>query len=637
MNTYAAYIDYALKKLDTFPVDMTGGNGDTVSLKDYQLFVAKVFLGLNSMNSILLFQETGVGKTITTVYMLKNLKKIYSEWIIIILVKKALIDDPWTHTILDYAPEVMKDCIIMNYDDQNFHNKFFTNIKSINIKSRIFIIIDECHNFISKSLTKEDNRKRNTKLVYNYIAKNLMQKNNKLICLSATPIVNDVREFQMLVNLLRPGILNSTKSLFYNKKLIDEREIISKLGCICSYIVNNEASIFEDVENTALFARKTVHIKHVFMSKKQEELYLKARYLERKLGISVFKIYQRMASTFVFDDIPDKKKLTEEEYEKFVDSLSIDFKNTLYGKKISKQSLDILSNGGTISDIKDVKDIELYNYLYEHSCKFTFVCVSILQSKGKCLVFEPFIRSSGIEILLQYFNVFGITYIEFSSRTKDIRSKSVAEFNNVDNTDGEITKVCVFSQSGNEGISFLSINDIFILDMTWNEASLKQIIGRAIRLNSHVNNPPERRYVNVYFVVAKLSSGRSSVDDILLDIIQSKSKEFSQLYKVLKHSSIEWIYSNYTDFQTVDDEKGFKKLISRNIILDENTITNKKKLTMGENIWYSFSSSLVSIYKGFKSMDNKIYDADGFFITVLPDKPTIKIHEGKLIYILTVR
>ncbi|UOX38569.1 chromatin remodeling complex ATPase [Finch poxvirus] len=635
MNVYASYIDYALRKMNDFPSDMTGS--DNVVLKDYQLFVAKVFLGLNSMNSILLFQETGVGKTITTVYMLKNLKKIYSEWTIIILVKKALIDDPWTRTILKYAPEVMKNCIIMNYDDQNFYNKFFTNISAINTKDRIFIIIDECHNFISKSLTREDNKKRNTKVVYNYIAKNLVQKNNKLICLSATPIVNDVKEFKLLVNLLRPGIMEIA-SPFHNKRLIDEKEIISKLGCICSYIVNNEASIFEDVESTALFAKKSVHVKPVTMSRKQEDLYLKAKYLERKMGISVFKIYQRMAATFVFDDIPDKKKLTEDEYYNLVDTLSLDFKNSLYGKKITKKSLDILSKGGSITDLKDVNDIELYNYLYEHSCKFTFVCVSILQSKGKCLVFEPFIRLSGIEILLQYFNVFGITYIEFSSRTKDVRSKNVAEFNVIDNTDGEITKVCVFSQSGNEGISFLSINDIFILDMTWNEASLKQIIGRAIRLNSHMNNSPERRYVNVYFVVAKLASGGTSVDEVLLDIIRSKSKEFSQLYRVLKYSSIEWIYSQYVDFRPVDDESGFRKLISRPLVLDENMAVSKTKLITGENIWYSFSVSLVSIYKGFKSLDNKIYDSEGFFLTELPENPIIKIHNDKLVYILnTIR
>lgn len=618
--------------MSELPASMTGVS--TVVLKNYQLFVSKVFLGLNTMNSILLFQETGVGKTVTTVYMLKNLKKLYSEWTILILVKKALVDDPWTTTILKYAPEVMKDCVIMNYDDQNFHNKFFTNIKGINTKNRIFIIIDECHNFISKSIMKEDNKKRNTKLVYNYIAKNLMQKNNKLVCLSATPIINDAKEFQMLVNLLRPGIL-AAKSLFVNKRLIDEKEIITKLGCVCSYIVNNESSIFDDVDATALFAKKKVFVKHILMSKKQEEVYLKAKHLEKKLGISVFKIYQRMTATFVFDELPDKKKLTEEEYDKIINSLSTEFKNSLYGKKLTKASIDILVNGGSSIDIRDAEDIELYAFLYEHSCKFTFVCVSILQSKGKCLVFEPFVRLSGIEVLLQYFNVFGISFIEFSSRTKDVRAKHVSAFNTIDNVDGDIIKVCVFSQSGNEGISFLSINDIFILDMTWNEASLKQIIGRSIRLNSHINNSPERRYVNVYFVIAKLPSGGISVDDVLLDLIRSKSKEFSQLYRVLKQSSIEWIYSTYTDYQQINDEKGFKKLISRQILLDEKTVVKRNKLVVGENIWYSFSISLINIYKGFKSVDNKVYDADGFFISELPEKPVIRIHEGKLIYILS--
>lgn len=121
-KSHAAYIDYALRRTTNMPVEMMGT--DVVRLKDYQHFVARVFLGLDSMHSLLLFHETGVGKTMTTVYILKHLKDIYTNWAIILLVKKALIEDPWMNTILRYAPEITKDCIFINYDDQNFRNKF---------------------------------------------------------------------------------------------------------------------------------------------------------------------------------------------------------------------------------------------------------------------------------------------------------------------------------------------------------------------------------------------------------------------------------------------------------------------------------------------------------------------------------
>ncbi|WAH71052.1 ATPase, NPH1 [Eptesipox virus] len=631
-KSHAAYIDYALRRTTSLPIEMASNN-DSVKLKDYQHFVARVFLGLDGMHSLLLFQETGVGKTMTTVYMLKHLKDVYTNWTIILLVKKALIEDPWMNTIEKYAPEIIKDCIVINYDDQNFHNKFFTNIKTINTRSRICVVIDECHNFISKSLVKEDGKQRPTKSVYNYLSKNIALHNHKLICLSATPIVNNVREFTMLINLLRPKILQ-LQSLFENKRLINEKELINKLGGICSYIVNNEFSIFDDVEGSTSFAKKTVHMQYVNMSKKQEANYLKAKAVELKSGTSAFRIHRRMAATFTFDTFPERQGRDVEEFTKEINTLYKDFEKSLSERSFSETALTMFKNGEKLNGSSKASDISLFTELREKSCKFTHVCLKILTSPGKCLVFEPFVNQSGISVLLLYFKIFGITFIEFSSRTKDNRIKMVAEFNKESNTDGNYIKVCVFSLSGGEGISFFSINDIFILDMTWNEASLRQIVGRAIRLNSHVFTPPQRRYVNVHFIISRLSDGQPTVDEDLLDIIQTKSKEFFQLFRVFKKTSIEWIYANEKDFAPIDDESGWKSLITRTIDMD---VKNKEivQLLEGQNIWYSYSTRLVTILKGFKSLDGRIFDSDGNFIQDMPKNPIIKIHNKKLVYILT--
>nr|WGO62714.1 ATPase [Wadden Sea poxvirus] len=628
---HASYIDYALRHTTNMSVEMIGS--ETIKLKDYQFFVARVFLGLDSISSLLLFHETGVGKTITTVYILKNLKRIYTKWIIILLVKKSLIEDPWMNTILRYAPEILNDCIFMNYDDKNFHNKFFTNIKTVTLNNRICVVIDECHNFISKSLIKEDGKTRPTKSVYNYLSKNIPLYNNKLICLSATPIVNNVKEFTMLINLLRPGSLQLNQLLFKNKRIIDENEIINKLGGICSYIVNNEFSIFDDVEGSSSFAKKTVIMKYVNMSKKQESIYKKAKFYEMKSGLSMFKIRRRMAATFVFDYFPDKHNKSIEEYNIEISRLFNDFKKSLSGKSFSKTAINLFKQGKSLNNNVSTSDISLFTELKERSCKFIEVCLGILSSPGKCLVFEPFVNQSGIEILLLYFSVFCINSIEFSSRTKDTRLKLISDFNKESNTNGDDIKVCIFSLSGGEGISFFSINDIFILDMTWNEASLKQIIGRAIRLNSHILTPPNRRYVNVNFIISRLSNGEPTVDEDLLNIIKTKSKEFTQLFKIFKESSIEWIYSTQKDFSPVDDPSGWKSLISRSIDLNYKD-NNMLKLVKGQNIWYSTSIKLVTISKGFKSDDGKIYDIDGNYIQDMSNNPIIKIHNNRLVYIL---
>ncbi|AAR07444.1 88L [Yaba monkey tumor virus] len=627
---HAAYIDYALNRMKKMPIEMLGS--DTITLKPYQHFVAKVFLGLDTMHSILLFHDTGVGKTITTVFILKHLKDIYTNWTILLLVKKALVEDPWMNTILKYSPEIIKNCIFINYDDKNFHNKFFTNIKTISSRSRVCVVLDECHNFISKSLIKEDGKQRPTKSVYNYLSKNISLNNNKMICLSATPIVNNVREFTMIVNLLRPKIIQF-QSLFENKNLVNEKELIDKLGGICSYIVNDEFSIFDDVEGSQSFAKKTVYMHYVNMTKQQEIIYQKAKIAEIKSGIASFRIYRRMAATFSFDSFPDKKKKTIDEITLELGALYKDFVNYVNKKSFSNNAIKLFKSGKGLTGDSNPLDISLLSELRQKSCKFTEVCLKILASPGKCLVFEPFINQSGIEVLLVYFSVFCITSVEFSSRTKDTRIKNVFEFNKESNTNGEQIKVCVFSISGGEGISFFSINDIFILDMTWNEASLKQIVGRAIRLNSHANTPPNRRYVNVYFIIARLSSGEPTVDEDLINIIKTKSKEFFQLFKVFKESSIEWIYKNKKDFYPINDESGWRALTSR--VVDVNVKSKRTvQLAQGQNIWFSNSSRMVTIHKGFKTSDGKIFDVDGNFIQNMPINPIIKIHNDKLVYII---
>ncbi|QHR82628.1 NPH-I [Brazilian porcupinepox virus 1] len=630
-SMYASYIDYAIRKTNNLSNEIIL-DSEYIRLKPYQHFVARIFLGIDKMHSILLFHETGVGKTLTTVFILKHLRDIYTKWTILILVKKSLVMDPWTNTIMKYAPEIINDCIFITYDDKNFHNKFFTNIKTISGRSRICVIIDECHNFISRSLTKDDNKIRPTKSVYNYLSKNIALGNHKMICLSATPIVNNIREFTMLVNLLRPKILQ-LQSLFENKRLINENELINKLGCICSYIVNNEFSIFDDVEGSNAFAKKNIYIHYIKMSPKQESVYKKAKMMEIKSGISSFRIHRRMAATFTFDTLPEKKNRTVDEYANEISTLYNDFKTSLSDRSFSKNAIDTFCKGKELDGKSKSEDITLFNELRDRSCKFTDVCMRILSSSGKCLVFEPFVNQSGIGILLLYFKVFGITYIEYSSRTKDKRDKMVSDFNKVENTNGEDIKVCVFSLSGGEGISFFSINDIFILDMTWNEASLRQIIGRAIRLNSHINTPENRRYVNVHFMIARLQNGDQTVDDDLLEIIKTKSKEISQLFNVFKKTSIEWIYKNQEIFSQVDDDSGWLPLISRQIDLSQK---NKEvtRIMEGQNIWYSNSSKITNINKGFKTDDGRIFDSDGNFIQKMPEKPNIKIVNDKLIFIL---
>nr|WNT71234.1 MAG: transcription termination factor NPH-I [Equine parapoxvirus] len=627
---HAAYVDYALRRTAGLPSEMQSVDG-TVRLKDYQLFVARVFLGLDRMHALLLFHETGVGKTVTAVYVIKHLRTLFSDWTVVVLVKKALVEQPWTATVMRFAPEAMPRCTFINYDDPRFHHRFFTLIKTA-AGSRVCVVIDEFHNFLSMSLSREDGRQRPARTVYNYLAKNIPLGNGKLLCLSATPVVNSAKEFSMLANLLRPGVLGQAP-LFAGGVLANPDDLADKLGGACSYLVTNEASIFDDVEGSPAFARKRVRMLFVEMTPKQSAAYRRAAAMERRSGAAVFRVYRRIAATFAFEDPPDKSQLSKQEYDDAVAARFADFARAMRGRRFGDAARGFFARGEEMrGDRVAAEDVALLAELRERSCKYTEVCLRVLASPGKCLVFEPFVNATGIEMMLLFFEAFGISSVEFSSRTRDTRDRLVDAFNACDNTDGARIKVCVFSLSGSEGLSFLSVNDIFILDMTWNEASLRQIVGRAVRLNSHEMTPPERRYVNVHFVVARQDSGAPTVDEELLDIIRDKSRQFAQLFRVLKRASLEWIRASFTDFAPLESDAGWTALVSRPA--DARPPERASRLLGGQNIWYSTSPAMVAVRRGFLAEDRRVFDDDGNFLAALGESPVVRVSEGRLVYIV---
>jgi hypothetical protein len=85
-----------------------------------------------------------------------------------------------------------------------------------------------------------------------------------------------------------------------------------------------------------------------------------------------------------------------------------------------------------------------------------------------------------------------------------------------DNRDGRICRVFMISSSGAEGISLFNTRQVHIMEPYWNNVRLQQVVGRAIRLCSHMNLPWEDRVVDVYTylsVFPKKKEGAEHVQD----------------------------------------------------------------------------------------------------------------------------
>ena len=59
-------------------------------------------------------------------------------------------------------------------------------------------------------------------------------------------------------------------------------------------------------------------------------------------------------------------------------------------------------------------------------------------------------------------------------------------------------RALIISKSGGEGLDLKETNDIVVMEPIWNEAAIRQVVGRAIRNNSHAALPEAEREVKVH-------------------------------------------------------------------------------------------------------------------------------------------
>jgi len=70
---------------------------------------------------------------------------------------------------------------------------------------------------------------------------------------------------------------------------------------------------------------------------------------------------------------------------------------------------------------------------------------------------------------------------------------------------GDIIQTIIISESGSEGIDLKNVQYVHIMEPYWNYVRIKQVIGRAVRLKSHLDLPEDKREVHIYIYLMKFS------------------------------------------------------------------------------------------------------------------------------------
>jgi superfamily II DNA or RNA helicase len=168
------------------------------------------------------------------------------------------------------------------------------------------------------------------------------------------------------------------------------------------------------------------------------------------------------------------------------------------------------------------------------------------QDPGKTLIYSTW-KKAGKDLIIQKFRQYDIKFSEVhGSMSKKKRDEAVYAFNN-DNS----TKVLLITKAGGEGLDLKNTKFVVVIDPFWNDANLRQVLGRAARYKSHMSLPYNQRDVYIYKLhlkkppiqwfggIRKWKDKIQSADMLMYDFVNKKTKDLNKFLEVLKSSSIE--------------------------------------------------------------------------------------------------
>lgn len=186
------------------------------------------------------------------------------------------------------------------------------------------------------------------------------------------------------------------------------------------------------------------------------------------------------------------------------------------------------------------------NLELENSPKVNWVIDQIKSHpKSKFLIFSHFLKA-GNNLLHQRLKELNIAHGFINgSISKNERYNIVEDYN-----DGNLN-IILISKAGGEGLDLKETDYVIIMEPSWNESTIEQVIGRAIRYKSHVSSsalvhiyklfmikPTEEKNINK--ILDTLSADKKlSIDVYLRNYSISKQERIDKFLKKIETVSIE--------------------------------------------------------------------------------------------------
>ena len=109
----------------------------------------------------------------------------------------------------------------------------------------------------------------------------------------------------------------------------------------------------------------------------------------------------------------------------------------------------------------------------------------------------------------------------------ETRKQLLIIFNKESNKYGTESLILLTTSAGAEGISLMNVRQVHILEPYWNNVRIKQVIGRARRVRSHIKLPKEQRNVKIFQYVIRFSKQQLNGTWLENPLVSSLEEEYT--------------------------------------------------------------------------------------------------------------
>ncbi len=120
------------------------------------------------------------------------------------------------------------------------------------------------------------------------------------------------------------------------------------------------------------------------------------------------------------------------------------------------------------------------------------------------------------------------------------------------NKHAEVLEILMTTKQGAEGLNTRHVRQLHVVEPYWNPVRLDQVIGRAVRIGSHLELPKSERNVDIYIYLSSATNsqlkrniniandfkGKTS-DEVLFDIAETKRDIMNVMLKMMQESAID--------------------------------------------------------------------------------------------------